>query len=331
MEITNNYGKNVSSDNGLLETKLILAPIRGITDCHFRTIFHRYFPGFDLALAPFINPQRASNFQPNQIKDLLPEANPTLPVIPQLLHTDTQDFLFLANRLAALGYKEINWNLGCPAPMVTKKKRGSGLLPYPDEILTFLDQVMEKLPITLSIKTRLGLESPDELLYLLPKLDQYPLTEIIIHGRLGKQLYKGTTDRENFARCLQRTKHSIVYNGDIKTTEDLKTLQTQFPDINKWMIGRGVLSDPFLAGEIKGIQQQEKNRLLQCFHADLFECYRELLSGEAHLLGRMKQLWLYLSVFFPPAQKTWKKIKKCTTEEKYLHVTKECFSIAATD
>jgi tRNA-dihydrouridine synthase len=315
----------------LLETKLILAPIRGITDCHFRTIFHRYFPGFDLALAPFINPQRASNFQPNQIKDLLPEANPTLPVIPQLLHTDVQDFLFLANRLASFGYKEINWNLGCPAPMVTKKKRGSGLLPYPDEILTFLDQVMEKLPIQLSIKTRLGLEGPEELLHLLPKLDQYPLTEIIIHGRLGKQLYKGTTDRENFARCLQQTKHSIVYNGDIKTTEDFKTLQTQFPDINKWMIGRGVLSDPFLAGEIKGIQQQAKTHLLQCFHTDLFECYRELLAGEAHLLGRMKQLWAYLSVFFPPAQKTWKKINKCTTEEKYLRITKECFSMAATD
>ncbi len=312
-------------------TKLILAPIRGITDCHFRRIFHNYFPGFDSALAPFINPQRASNFKPNQVKDLLPEANLTLPVVPQLLHTNVQDFLFLANRLAGFGYTEINWNLGCPAPMVTKKKRGSGLLPYPDEILAFLDQVMEKIPIKLSIKTRLGLESPDELLHLLPLLDQYPLSEIIIHGRLGKQLYKGTTDLDSFARCLQRTKHSIVYNGDITSTENFKKLQTQFPEIDKWMIGRGVLSDPFLAGEIKGIYQQDKVHQLQCFHADLFACYGDLLSGQAHLLGRMKQLWVYLSVFFPPAQKTWKKIKKCSTEEKYLRVTKECFARASTD
>ncbi len=155
---------------------LILAPIRGVTDCHFRSLFNHYFPGFDRALAPFINPQRSSQYQPRQLKDLLPEANTNLPATPQLLHTNADDFLFLAMRLHDMGYKEINWNLGCPAPMVTKKKRGSGLLPYPDEILLFLDKVVPKLPMQLSIKTRLGLENPDELLTLLPALGYYPLS-----------------------------------------------------------------------------------------------------------------------------------------------------------
>ncbi len=301
---------------------LILAPIRGVTDCHFRTLFNKYFPGFDSALAPFINPQRSSQYQPKQLKDLLPMANKSLSVTPQLLHTDADDFLFLASRLHDLGYKEINWNLGCPAPMVTRKKRGSGLLPYPDEILLFLDRVMPKLPMQLSIKTRLGLENPEELLSLLPALDQYPLTEIIIHGRLGKQLYKGTSDRKSFARCLEASQHSIVYNGDIDTIETFKELQLQFPEVNKWMIGRGVLQDPFLAGAIAGKQTTDTLHTLECFHRDLYSCYRDLLSGQAHLLGRMKQLWNYLSASFPPQKKTWKKIKKCCTDQHYQDVIK---------
>ncbi len=305
---------------------LILAPIRGVTDCHFRSLFHHYFPGFDGALAPFINPQRSSQYQPKQLKDLLPEANISLPVTPQLLHTDADDFLFLAKRLHDLGYKEINWNLGCPAPMVTKKKRGSGLLPYPDEILLFLDQVIPKLPMQLSIKTRLGLESPEELLSLLPALDKYPLTEIIIHGRLGKQLYRGTSDRESFARCLEVSKHSIVYNGDIDTVETFKELQQQFPGVKKWMIGRGALANPFLAGAIAGRQTTDTLHTLKCFHKDLYSCYSQLLSGQAHLLGRMKQLWSYLSASFPPQKKTWKKIKKCNTEQHYQDVISTLFA-----
>ncbi len=306
-------------------SELVLAPIRGITDCHFRTLFQRYFPGFDSALAPFINPQRHSSFHPKQLKDVLPQSNQTLTVVPQLLHTDPEDFLFLACRLQELGYKEVNWNLGCPAPMVTKKHRGSGLLPYPEEIFSFLDQVVPRLPMQLSIKTRLGYESTDELLGILPRLDEYPLTEIIIHGRLGKQVYRGEVDRESFGRCLTHTRHSIVYNGDITTKEILGELQQQFPEISKWMIGRGALANPFMAGEIKGLENPDQLGQLKGFHDELYSCYRELLDGPAHLLGRMKQLWVYLSAFFPPEQKSWKRIKKCRTELKYQEVVQSLF------
>ncbi len=305
---------------------LILAPIRGITDCYFRSIFHRHFPGFDSALAPFINPQRHSNFQPKQLKDLLPEANQEMVVIPQLLHADPEDFLFLAGRLHDLGYTQVNWNLGCPARMVTRKKRGSGLLPYPEQILAFLDQVMPRLSMELSIKTRLGLENKEELLHLLPRLDDYPLKEIIIHGRLGKQMYRGKTDREAFGLCLEQSRHPIVYNGDINSVPGFRELQQQFSQVDRWMIGRGALANPFLAGEIKGMDQPNRLEHLENFHRELYLCYRELLSGEAHLLGRMKQLWVYLSNFFPPQPKTWKQIKKCHTELQYQRVMETLFT-----
>ena len=244
---------------------LVLAPIRGITDCHFRGLFQRHFPGFDSALAPFINPQRFASFTPKQLKDVLPWDNRELPITPQLLHTNPEDFLFVANRLQELGHTEVNWNLGCPAPMVTKKHRGSGLLPFPEQILAFLDHVLPQLPLKLSIKTRLGYAEKEELLSLLPRLDQYPLTEIIIHGRLGSQLYKGTNDRDAFAQSLERSRHSIVYNGDITSKEIFQELQQRFPQVNKWMIGRGALANPFLAGEIKGHKSMRQLEQLQQF------------------------------------------------------------------
>lgn len=310
----------------LEQPQLVLAPIRGITDCHFRSLFQRHFPGFDSALAPFINPQRHASFTPKQLKDVLPQDNRELPIIPQLLNTNAEDFLFVANRLQELGYKEVNWNLGCPAPMVTKKQRGSGLLPFPEQILSFLNHVIPRLPMDLSIKTRLGYAEKDELLSLLPRLDQYPLTEIIIHGRLGAQLYRGTTDREAFGHCLECSQHSIVYNGDITSIGIFQELQQQFPTVNKWMIGRGALANPFLAGEIKGNTTELQLNHLQQFHDELYSCYRELLDGPSHLLGRMKQLWIYLSTFFPPQNKTWKAIRKCKTEEKYRQVMQSLFN-----
>ncbi len=307
-------------------THLVLAPIRGITDCHFRSLFQHYFPGFDSALAPFINPQRAAVFHAGQLKDVLPETNRKLPVIPQLLHNTPSDFLFLAQRLYDLGHREINWNLGCPAPMVTRKHKGSGLLAFPEEIVAFLDEVIPKLPLKLSIKTRLGFENRGELYDLLPKLDAYPLSEIIIHGRLGKQMYRGIVDREGFAECLGRTRHTVVYNGDITTLAEFKELQQSFPGINKWMIGRGALANPFLAGAIKGMTNSNEQQTLREFHDELYACYAKLLDGPAHLLGRMKQLWTYLSASFPPRHKSWKLIKKCRTEEHYKRVVEGLLS-----
>jgi tRNA-dihydrouridine synthase len=306
---------------------LYLAPIRGITDCLFRTLFQRYFGGLDQAVAPFINPQPRADFDHRQLHDLLPDGNIMLPVVPQFLHTEPEGLLALAHRLHDLGYTQINWNLGCPAPMVTRKRRGSGLLPYPDAIISFLDHVLPRLPMQLSIKTRLGLNHKDELAGLLPRLNDYPLQEIIIHTRLGKQLYKGTTDPESFRQCLELSHHPLVYNGDITDVQTFRRLQAQFPTVQRWMIGRGILTDPFLALTIKGQQFNQQQRLdtLALFHQDLYGSYRKILAGPSHLLGRMKQIWFYLAAAFPEQPKIWKKIKKSATEEQYLSIVHEAF------
>jgi tRNA-dihydrouridine synthase len=309
---------------------LYLAPIRGLTDSLFRNTLHTHFRGFDAAVAPFITPQKKSLYEDAMLRDVLPLYNPGLPIVPQLLHTDPESFVVLAQRLADLGYRHINWNLGCPAPMVARKKRGSGLLPYPETIAEILDQVLPQLNVHLSIKTRLGYHNRTELAVLLPALDHYPLKEIIIHPRLGKQLYKGHTDPEGFAVCQSLSRHPLVYNGDINDLATYTTLAARFPTVDRWMIGRGALGNPFLAEEIKGLPTgapEQRKKRLYAFHQDLVIRYQERLSGPSHILGRLKQLWTYLIISFPGQEKFQKKLLKSSNIEAYLQVVEQLFAV----
>lgn len=308
---------------------LYLAPIRGLTDSLFRDTLHDHFKGFDASVTPFINPQRKSLYEDAMLRDVLPQCNDGWPIVPQLLHTDPEAFVVLANRLAGLGYTHINWNLGCPAPMVARKKRGSGLLPYPEMILEILDQILPQLDIEVSIKTRLGYHDRSELVALLPQLDRFALKEIIIHTRLGKQLYKGNTDPDGFAVCQKLSRHPLVYNGDITNLDTFNLLATRFPTVDRWMIGRGALGNPFLAEEIKGLptdSPEQRKKRLYAFHLDLFNRYQQRLSGPSHILGRVKQLWTYLIIFFPGQEKFAKKILKTGNIEAYLQVIEQLFA-----
>lgn len=310
------------------EIYLYLAPLRGITDVLFRTVYSNHFGGFDSAIAPFINPQRSPSKKTHMLADVEPEANTNLAITPQLLNNNATEFLELAKRLEDFGYSQLNWNLGCPSPMVANKKRGSGLLPYPDEIISILDTVLPKINATLSIKMRLGFREKQEGFELLPRLNDYPLDEIIMHPRLGKQMYKGRTDPDGFAECQALTRHRLVYNGDITSIDTFSELSGRFPTISRWMIGRGVLENPFLAEEIKGTAEDDpakRQKIIKDFHDELCEGYRQRLSGPGHLLGKMKQLWLYLYSSFPGKERVLKKIKKAKTEQQFLDAAGEMF------
>ena len=308
---------------------IYLAPIRGLTDALFREVLFKHFNGFDGAVAPFINPQGASRYQDKMLLDVLPENNRGVEIVPQLLNTRADHFLLLAGRLTDLGYTHINWNLGCPAPMIAKKKRGSGLLPYPDEIIELLEKVIPRLNIELSIKTRLGYYEQAEIETLLPRLDDFPLKEIIIHARLGKQLYKGVTSPEGFQQCLRLSNHTLTYNGDVNNLAIYASLKKKFPGVNRWMLGRGALGNPLIAEEIKGIyvsSDGQKSLRLKDFHDELLSRYESRLSGPSHILGRLKQLWTQMISSFPGQEKHLKKILKSRTLESYQLAVHHIFS-----
>ena len=306
--------------------KLYLAPIRGITDSIFRNTFVKYFCGFDTAICPFITTVKGDKIKKNHIKDILPENNIGLPLIPQILSNDQNLFVKMAIEFFDLGYDTINWNLGCPYPMVANKKRGSGLLPFYDEIQKFLDFTLNKIPNKLSIKCRIGRFSSDEIFNLIPVFNIYPIEELIIHPRTGIQMYTGHPDLDTFEKCIQQSKIPVIYNGDIKDIIFFNCLSNRFPLIDKWMIGRGAIENPFLPSLIKNQNIKINQMKIKDFHDELFFKYSEILYGGSHILGKMKGIWFYLSNFFKHNSKLLKKIQRVKSINKYNDIISELFS-----
>ena len=241
-------------------------------------------------------------------------------MIPQVMTNDPDEFLFVVKYVQSLGYKELNWNLGCPYPMVTKSGMGSGLICNPTRINEVLHKAHNESDIVVSMKMRMGYENATEILDAFPILDKYPLKNIAIHARIGKQLYNGPVDLDAFEKCISSTKHKLYYNGDITSVESFKKIQNRFPTIDHFMIGRGLIADPFLPNMIKNdTTTYPKNRweIFSEFHDRIYQQYDEYLSGPTPIKMKMLGFWEFFSQSFPNPQKTVKAIKKASSPKKY--------------
>ncbi|WP_445720294.1 tRNA dihydrouridine synthase [Flavobacterium sp.] len=307
---------------------LLSSPLQGFTDFRFRNAFHKHFGGIDTFYSPYIKLNGKMVIKGSYERDILPENNSTLEVIPQIITNDAEEFLFVAKYVQQFGYKELNWNLGCPYPMVAKCGMGSGLIKNTDQIEHILKRVHNETDIIVSMKMRMGHENPSEILDVFPILEQYPIKNIAIHARIGKQLYKGGVDLDSFQKCLDHSKHKLYYNGDITSVTKFKEMQERFPSIDHFMIGRGLIADPFLPSMIKNnTTEYPKNRyqLFEEFHDTIYQEYDAYLQGPTPIRMKMLGFWEYFSESFSNPQKTYKKIKKAGNSKNYELAVKEIF------
>jgi tRNA-dihydrouridine synthase len=277
---------------------VILAPMQGLTEVLFRRVYEECFPGaITSAVAPFIALTRNLRFSTDnaQIADVLPENNlGSIPVIPQILGKEPDEFITLGNRLYDLGYKEINWNMGCPMRAIAAKHRGSGILPYPDEVRALLDTIIPALKPTLSVKVRLGLKDKGDIFRLVPVLNDFPLASVTIHPRLGRQQYTGQPDLDTFGEVLPLLKAPVIYNGDILTAADARRIHERFPTIADIMIGRGILYNPLLPLEINGINNSSFFTLHSSFIQRLIEEILLRLPTDESRIRKTKEYWCLL-------------------------------------
>ena len=297
-----------------------MAPFQGITNLVFRQVYMQHFSGVDKLLTPFFTSIHKQSIKTSGRQELLHLKENGIPVVPQILSKDAEEMVRFANYCEKLGFEEVNWNMGCPYPRVAKKKRGSGLLPYPEIVNEILEQVMSKISIKLSVKTRLGYNNPDEILALIPVINQYPVSEITVHARIGKQLYKGETSLNVFEKVLKTSNIPAGYNGDLFTKNDFARLYQKFPQLPFIMLGRGLLTDPFLPAHLKNepvpdIEQQSP--VIHKFVDDLYYHRRKQTNDGLQTLGNMKEYWWYLSYSFNKPQKVFSLIKKKKTFDDY--------------
>lgn len=290
--------------------KYYLAPLEGVTTYVYRNAYHQHFHKLDKYFTPFIVPHKNKKFNTRELKELSPEHNQGLFVVPQLLTNCAEDFIQTAQEIQSrFGYQEINLNLGCPSPTVVTKNKGSGFLAFPEELDRFLDTIYKKTNLRISIKTRIGKTDPEEFERLLNIYNQYPLEELIIHPRVQTDFYKNTPNWKVYEDATKHSKHSLCYNGDINSKNDFKIWQQHFPDTEKLMCGRGLISNPNLIGEISENTVLSLEQFLS-FHQMIYEEYQMISCGERNTLFKMKELWYYMSSLFEHPDKYTKKIKK---------------------
>ncbi len=291
---------------------IYLAPFQGITGVTFRKIYTKHFQGVDKLFTPFFTGiNNELKLPARKITEIGNSTEHTIEVVPQILSKDADEMIRFALFCTKLGFKELNWNLGCPYPMVAKKKRGSGMMPYPEMVDEILEKVMPEMPMLFSVKCRLGYLSADEILNLIPIFNRHKISELTIHARLGKQLYNGEPDQVTFKEILPDITVPLVYNGDIFSLTDFRRVKSLFPAISTWMIGRGLLSDPFLPALIKGLAvPTDRQASVRQFIDDLYFAYRRQMNDNVAVLGVLKEYWHYLAESFNDPHQVFKKLKK---------------------
>lgn len=295
---------------------ILFAPMEGVTGARFRRTHRKYFSGVDRYYMPFISPTQDHVFTPRELRNVGAEANEGVPAVPQLLTKNADDFLWAAGELAAMGYGEVNLNLGCPSGTVVAKGKGAGLLADPEGLERFLDTVFAHAPVPISIKTRLGLESPEEFSRLLEIFGRYPPALLIIHPRVRADFYRHPVRMGEFVRALPRVRCPVCYNGGVVTAADVARLEQRLPRVDAVMAGQGLLADPALAAKARGGPGAERDTL-RAFHDELYQGYlRDFASGR-NTVFHMKELWSYLCRLFDGGEKLFKQIKKAQDSAAY--------------
>lgn len=309
-----------------------LAPMEGITGYLFRRAQQEFFRPMDQYFTPFIAPNQNRCMNTRERKEVLPEHNRGGKTVPQILTNRAEDFLRTCRELQELGYEEVNLNLGCPSGTVAAKRRGAGFLAVPEELQRFLEQIFDQSPVEISIKTRLGIEDPEEFFPIIKIYNQYPIKELIIHPRVQKDFYKKKPRLEIFREAASQCSAPLCYNGDLFTPEDVLLFRREFPEIDRVMIGRGAIVNPGIlncippeGGGAEGVSPGVSREQLKGFHDRLFSDYEKELSGEKNLLFKMKELWYYMIRLFPDSGKEEKKLKKVQRVKEYWEIVERLF------
>ena len=286
---------------------MYFAPMEGLTDDIFRRMHKACFTGVDKYFIPFVAPTQHCVFMPKEKTALLPENNQGIYAVPQVLTKNVEYFLWAAREMRDMGYPEVNLNIGCPSPTVTTKGKGSGMLKDPESLQYFLDDIFSRSPLPISVKTRIGYDSPDEWPRLLEILKSYPMLELIIHPRTRSEQYKGDVHPDAFALAAKSVSCPLTYNGNLFTAADFSDMQQRYPAVSL-MAGRGAMTNPALFQEAAGGEKLSIPQL-RTFIDALYHGYAARYD-QSVVIGRMRDVLKMLAQGFEDAKKPLKAICK---------------------
>ena len=291
------------------------APMEGLTDSIYRRLHHKYFGGIDRYYMPFISPTIHRTLTHKEDRELPSADSVDFCAIPQILTKVPEDFLWASQVCADRGYTEVNLNVGCPSGTGVSKGKGSGILRSPTELDAFLEAIFKDSPLPISVKTRLGLENPEDFVSLLEVFNRYPIKELIIHPRVRKDFYKEPVREEWFRYAYENSKIPLCYNGNIMTKNQADAVSAQYSGVDAVMIGRALIADPgMLCGGTTA-------KALEGFLGELTEEYIREFGSARNAMFRLKENWGFLRHRFENSDKLWKQLRKTTDIHEYNAIT----------
>lgn len=304
------------------------APLQGYTEAAWRNAHSEVFGGVDAYYTPFVRLEKGS-IRNKDRRELLPEQNKVNRLIPQVVASEAEEFDQLVKMVTALGYREIDLNMGCPFPLIANRGKGSGLLAFPDRIVGLLEVMTHWTEVRFTVKMRLGWKEADEWKNVLPLLNRSVVQEVVLHPRIGKQQYKESVNQEEFRSFYEACELPLVYNGDLTEADAVRRLLDEYPRLKGVMLGRGLLADPSLAVALRTGVAMDRS----CLYEKVYEMHRRIYAhyesviegGEAQLLQKMKTQWEYLLPDMD--RKARKQILKSQSLERYLQGVREACRI----
>ena len=318
---------------------LYQAPLEGISGYIYRNAINDIFGGVDKYFAPFICPYEKRIITDKEIRQLKPQNNRNIKLVPQIMTTDAKAFKELTKRLHEdFGYEEFDLNMGCPSQTVVSKGRGAGFLADPLKLDDFLQDIFEDNSFKISVKTRLGMKDKEEFIKLLEIYNKYPLCELIVHPRVREEFYKGEPHYDSFEYALNNSRNRLVYNGNIgpcaaeihKNGPLQGILERAVKEEMPLMIGRGMVANPAIYRQLKGGAAASKEEL-RAFLNRLKEDYSEAFYGEKPVLYKLKETWAFMGPYYEQyyelPHKLCKKVMKAGRISEYNAIENEIFTV----
>ena len=302
------------------------APMEGLTDSIYRELHHRFFPGINRYYTPFLSPTVHRKLTAKEERELPPAGSLDVQVVPQLLTKNPEDFLWMTREIKERGYSQVNLNLGCPSGTVVAKGKGSGMLADADTLDAFLNEIFAAAPLPISIKTRLGVQSPEEFRCIMDVYARYPLAELIVHPRVRKEFYDGNRHMDCFQYALETAPFPVCFNGNLCSPEQIRFFHQEFPAAPAVMLGRGLIGDPGML-----TPGGTESKTAAAFYDALLEQYLAAFGGSRNAMFRLKEHWRYLLRRFRGSERFVKPLRKTTDLSEYRAITAQIFALPLCD
>ena len=229
------------------ESVAFLAPMAGVSDPALRLVCKEL--GAGLVVTEFINIHAiVAKQKTGPIQEFIEYSNKERPLSCQVWGTDL-DQLEKAVKIVSPHFDIIDYNMGCPAPHITKTQACSALLTEPRLVRKIFQVLVKSTDKPVSVKIRSGVSSPDRYLEIGKIAEEEGLSMITLHPRTVKQGYSGKSDWSLIKKLKESVSIAVCGNGDITSPEDAKKMLEQ-TGCDYVMIGRAACSNPFLFAQI---------------------------------------------------------------------------------